>query len=146
MCTYVLHCRVPQGVGHTFEKTLVKVKKTRTCYGYETRVGLTRAKKQESQRDSTNRPKYVVDDFNVNVPNVSKSFAQTISWMPDGGSDGVNVNYVSPAWEYFFQNASGYENYNSNLLHGIPTIDADWLKLDLWSITTGANDGYDYII
>ena len=65
----------------TFEKTLVKVKKTRTCYGYETRVGLTRAKKQESQRDSTNRPKYVVDDFNVNVPNVSKSFAQTISWM-----------------------------------------------------------------
>ena len=76
----------------------------------------------------------------------SKSFAQTISWMPDGGSDGVNVNYVSQAWEYYFQQESGYENYNSNSFHGIPTIDADWLKLDLWSITTGANDGYDYII
>ena len=77
----------------------------------------------------------------------TKSFAQTISWMPDGGSDGVNVNYVSQAWEYYFgQTTLGYENYDSNLFHGIPTIDADWLKLDLWSITTGANDGYDYII
>ena len=80
----------------------------------------------------------------------SESFAQTISWMPDGGSDGVNVNYVSQAWEYHLtpgsEGASGYENYDSNLFHSIPTIDADWLKLDLWSITTGANDGYDYII
>ena len=67
----------------------------------------------------------------------SKSFAQTISWMPDGGSDGVNVNYVSQAWEYYF---------GQTILWGIPTIDADWLKLDLWSITTGANDGYDYIL
>ena len=30
-----VHCRVPQGVGHTFVKTLVKVKQTRTRYGYK---------------------------------------------------------------------------------------------------------------
>ena len=65
--------------------------------------------------------------------------------MPDGGIDGIDVNYVSQAWEYYFgQTTLGFENYNSNLFHGIPTIDADWLRLDLWSTTSGNNDGYDF--
>ena len=35
--------------------------------------------------------------------------------MPDGGIDGIDVNYVSQAWEYYFgQTTLGFENYNSN--------------------------------
>ena len=53
-CKYTesgVHCmiynvRVPQGVGKGNENTPVKLKKTRTRYGYETHVALTRDKKK----------------------------------------------------------------------------------------------------
>ena len=65
------------------------------------------------------------------------AFAQTISWMPPGDGvnallDGKNVNY--------------FNNSGRTLFHGIPTADQEWQKLDLWSTTTGNNDGYDFTL
>ena len=65
------------------------------------------------------------------------AFAQTISWMPPGDGvnallDGINVNY--------------FNNPGRTLFHGIPTADQEWQKLDLWSTTTGNNDGYDFTL
>ena len=65
------------------------------------------------------------------------AFAQTISWMPPG--DGVNVLLDGKNVNYF-------NNSGRTLFHGIPTADQEWQKLDLWSTTTGNNDGYDFTL
>jgi len=66
------------------------------------------------------------------------AFAQTISWMPPGDGvnvllDGKNVNY--------FNTSSG-----RTVFHGVPTDISEWQKLDIWSTTTGNNDGYDFTL
>ena len=62
------------------------------------------------------------------------AFAQTISWMPFDNRglvyDGINVNY--------FYNSSG-----RTLFHGVPIETNEWRKLEIWSTTSGNNDGYD---
>ena len=67
------------------------------------------------------------------------SFAQTISWMPNNipathlsSPDGVNVNLKGSTLNAIAK------------LHDIATQDDQWFRLDLWSITTNQNDGYDY--
>ena len=35
---------------------------------------------------------------------------------------------------------------NANVFHAVPTDDNEWQRLDLWSITTGNNDIYDYVL
>jgi len=67
----------------------------------------------------------------------AKGFAQTISYMAPGDGvnpmfDGVNINYITGS--------------NRTLFHGVPTNLSDWQQLNLWSITTGNNDGYDYTV
>ena len=88
-------------------------------------------------------------------------FAQTISWMPDPPSyvfpqmllfyHGIDVNYQPLPYNSNpslssdrISDRSGVSN--ANVFHGIPTDDTEWQRLDLWSITTGNNDEYDYIL
>ena len=65
------------------------------------------------------------------------AFAQTISWVPFNQYaqlyDGINVNY--------FNTSSG-----RTVFHGVPTDISEWQKLDIWSTTTGNNDGYDFTL
>jgi len=64
------------------------------------------------------------------------AFAQTISWVPFNQYaqlyDGINVNY--------FNNAA------RTVFHGVPTDINEWQKLDIWSTSTGNNDGYDFTL
>ena len=69
------------------------------------------------------------------------AFAQTISWMPPG--DGVNVLFDGRSVNFHYNDPTGAP---TDLFHGVPTADQEWQKLDLWSITTGNNDGYDYTL
>ena len=88
-------------------------------------------------------------------------FAQTVSWVPDPPSyvfpqmflfyHGIDVNYqplpynTNPALSSDrISDRSGATN--ANVFHAVPTDDNEWQRLDLWSITTGNNDGYDYIL
>ena len=65
------------------------------------------------------------------------AFAQTISYVPFDNRaqlyDGINVNY--------FNTSSG-----RTVFHGVPTDISEWQKLDIWSTTTGNNDGYDFTL
>ena len=83
-------------------------------------------------------------------------FAQTISWMPDPPSyvpaqmllfyHGRDVNYQPLPYGSSDRISDRSGASNANVFHAIPTDDTEWQKLDLWSITTGNNDGYDYIL
>ena len=72
--------------------------------------------------------------YNTTVKTSPVAFAQTISWVPFDARalfyDGINVNYI---------NTPG-----RTLFHGVPTDINEWQRLDLWSTTTGNNDGYDF--
>ena len=63
------------------------------------------------------------------------AFAQTVSWVPFDPRalfyDGINVNY--------------FNNPGRTVFHGVPT-DINPRKLEIWSTTTGNNDGYDYTL
>ena len=78
------------------------------------------------------RPYQANDDRRIPI-----AFAQTISWMPFDNRaqlyDGINVNY--------FNNNSG-----RTVFHGVPTDISEWQKLDIWSTSTGNNDGYDFTL
>ena len=64
------------------------------------------------------------------------AFAQTISWVPFNQYaqlyDGINVNY--------------FNNGARTVFHGVPTDINEWQKLDIWSTSTGNNDGYDFTL
>ena len=64
------------------------------------------------------------------------AFAQTISWVPFNQYaqlyDGINVNY--------------FNNGARTVFHGVPTDISEWQKLDIWSTSTGNNDGYDFTL
>ena len=89
------------------------------------------------------------------------AFAQTISWMPDPPSHvlpqmllfyhGIDVNYQPLSYNTNpslssdrISDRSGATN--ANVFHAVPTDDSEWQRLDLWSITTGNNDIYDYTL
>ena len=78
---------------------------------------------------------------NIEVERFPIAFAQTISWMPPG--DGVNVLFDGRSVNFHYNDPTGAP---TALFHGVPTADQEWQKLDLWSITTGNNDGYDYTL
>jgi hypothetical protein len=78
---------------------------------------------------------------NIEVERFTIAFAQTISWMPPG--DGVNVLFDGRSVNFHYNDPTGAP---TALFHGVPTADQEWQKLDLWSITTGNNDGYDYTL
>ena len=44
--------------------------------------------------------------------------------------NGINVNY--------------FNNPGRTLFHGVPIETNEWQKLEIWSTTSGNNDGYDY--
>ena len=77
------------------------------------------------------RPYQANDDRRIPI-----AFAQTVSWVPFDTRalfyDGINVNYI---------NTPG-----RTLFHGVPTDINEWQKLEIWSTTTGNNDGYDFIV
>ena len=60
--------------------------------------------------------------------------------MPPG--DGVNVLFDGRSVNFHYYDPTGAPT----LFHGVPTADHEWQKLDLWSVKTGNNDGYDYIM
>lgn len=84
------------------------------------------------------------------------AFAQTISWMPDPPSyvppamllfnHGIDVNYQPLPSGSSDRISDRTGATNANVFHAVPTDISEWQKLDLWSITTGNNDEYDYIL
>jgi hypothetical protein len=78
---------------------------------------------------------------NMEVERFPVAFAQTISWMPPG--DGVNVLFDGRSVNFHYNDPTGAP---TDVFHGVPTADHEWQRLDLWSITTGNNDIYDYTL
>ena len=88
---------------------------------------------------------YDRSDHLLPVSGKNFTYAQTIAWMPAThplyypmnsvlDPDGINVNHTI-----------GYIS-SSDTFNDIPDDNIYYQKLNLWSITTGQNDGYDYTL
>lgn len=77
------------------------------------------------------------------------TYAQTIAWMPaTSGLYTPTYNYDKYNLNPLGINVNHVIGYfaTSDLVNDIPDLNTYYQKLNLWSITTGQNDGYDYTL